>query len=456
MIKKLTKLVGLKKNDFDAFVQSGNIHLSPARLIPVLKVGDEMALTSIILSSLRLIKEFRDVFFSETQISRAGRIYYFTEAVFKDIDSESRIDGLIIVVVGGVIKDAAILEMKNKNNSVDAPQLQRYISLASKLKIKKIITISNQFVAHPSLSPVNVRVPKSISLLHFSWTYLQTIAHLLLFKNDTNIIDEDQIELMKEVLFYLENKVSGVVGYSQMKSGWNTVVENINSQKKLKMSDAFVEEAVVSWEEEERDMALMLSRELGVMVKSSIARNKAQLKDKLKRDIKSLVTKHKLESSLMIRGSVSDVGVIAEFDTRTIIMSVRTQPPLDRGVKARIGWIIRQIENFEKKNPELFNQISKELWIEGDVKFSSNNIRIKYSNIESLYDYTDKDIYAFNILYIKDLGKGFSSPRKFVEKIEKMLLDYYQCVVQYLTKWSPPPPKIESKKTESVQDKDVN
>ena len=38
----------------------------------------------------------------------------------------------------------------------------------------------------------------------------------------------------------------------------------------------------------------------------------------------------------------------------------------------------------------------------------------------------------------------------------EMLLDYYQCVVQFLTKWSPPPPKIESKKTESVQDKDVN
>ena len=41
-------------------VDSGKLKLSQARLIPAIKVGDEMALTAIFLSSLRLIKEFRD------------------------------------------------------------------------------------------------------------------------------------------------------------------------------------------------------------------------------------------------------------------------------------------------------------------------------------------------------------------------------------------------------------
>ena len=41
--KKLTKLVGLKKTDFDFFVQSGQIKLQQAKLIPTLKTGDEMA-----------------------------------------------------------------------------------------------------------------------------------------------------------------------------------------------------------------------------------------------------------------------------------------------------------------------------------------------------------------------------------------------------------------------------
>ena len=35
--KKVNKLVGLKKSDFDTFIQSGQITLSHARLIPLLK-----------------------------------------------------------------------------------------------------------------------------------------------------------------------------------------------------------------------------------------------------------------------------------------------------------------------------------------------------------------------------------------------------------------------------------
>ena len=48
-------LVGLKKEIFDTFVKEGQIKVQPARLIPALKTGDEMALTSIFLSFLQLL-----------------------------------------------------------------------------------------------------------------------------------------------------------------------------------------------------------------------------------------------------------------------------------------------------------------------------------------------------------------------------------------------------------------
>ena len=63
MAKKLDKnLIGLKKEIFDSYINSSPIQLrvQPARLIPALKTGDEMALTSIFLSTLRLVKEYRD------------------------------------------------------------------------------------------------------------------------------------------------------------------------------------------------------------------------------------------------------------------------------------------------------------------------------------------------------------------------------------------------------------
>ena len=98
-MKKLTKLVGLKKSEFDEIVRhKGNdsqITLRPARLIPALKTGDEMALTSIFLSTIRLVKEFRDILFRELKLSRNGKVYYYTEVCFPKIDN-CRIDQTIV------------------------------------------------------------------------------------------------------------------------------------------------------------------------------------------------------------------------------------------------------------------------------------------------------------------------------------------------------------------------
>ena len=115
MIKKsLIKLIGLKKEDFDSFIQSGQIIVQPARLIPTLKTGEEMALTSIFLSTARLVKEYRDGLFKEIKLSRSGKVYFYTEASFPDIN-KSRIEGLIIVVIKGVLNNVVMHLKKNKN-----------------------------------------------------------------------------------------------------------------------------------------------------------------------------------------------------------------------------------------------------------------------------------------------------------------------------------------------------
>ena len=59
MEKSISKVVGISKAEFDGFVKKGDVHLGEARLIPIYKPGDEMALTSVILGGIRLIKEFR-------------------------------------------------------------------------------------------------------------------------------------------------------------------------------------------------------------------------------------------------------------------------------------------------------------------------------------------------------------------------------------------------------------
>jgi hypothetical protein len=62
---KLNKLIGTSKQDFDACISNGLVTLRRARLIPVAKPGDEIALASVILSALKLVYEFRKLMFTQ-------------------------------------------------------------------------------------------------------------------------------------------------------------------------------------------------------------------------------------------------------------------------------------------------------------------------------------------------------------------------------------------------------
>jgi hypothetical protein len=438
MIKKINKLVGLKKSEFDSYVDTGKISLSESRLIPVLKTGDEMALTSIIMSSLRLIKEFKDQIFKETKLKRGGKAYYYTEVCFKDIDKESRIDGLILIVVSGEIKDAAFLEVKNGKNVLSQEQMLKYYKLAQALQnVPKIITISNEFVGDSSQSPIYIKnQSKKISLFHFSWTYIKTLAQLLLFDNDDNIRDEDQVEIMKEVLFYLDDDRSGVSGFHRMSSGWKEVAEKIKNQQSLSDND-IITDAINSWYQEEADMSLLLSRKLGTLVKM----NKENLSSRIEKDIKKLKKTHTLSSKYIVKGAVSDLKILADFDRRTVEMSVYVTAPLDRGVIARITWMKNQLKSISDAT------ISDSLFVEADIKYTNNSIKYSLTNIDNFYEHEgikEKDIIGFNIDFIQT-GK-FSQVSGFVNDIEDMLLNYYKQVVQNLRSWEKPAPKLQELK----------
>ena len=192
---KLTKIIGLKKSEFDTMVKlpDSPIQLRPARLIPALKTGDEMALTSIFLSTLKLVKEFRDSIFKEIKLSRNGRLYFYTEVCFPKID-KSRIDGLILVTKKDIITEAAFVEVKSKRDEIEELQIKKYIDIAKKLKVGTLVTISNQFVSSPEQSPLKISTGK-FNLFHLSWSHIITLGHILLFDNDNDIEDVDQVEI---------------------------------------------------------------------------------------------------------------------------------------------------------------------------------------------------------------------------------------------------------------------
>ena len=446
MNKKPTKFIGVEYSKFVELINKGQeIHLRSAKLIPFYKPGDEMALTSIFLSALRLIKEFRINLFKTFNLSRSGNIHIFTEIEFLYYDKK-RVDGMILIERGKKIIDGILIEVKNKNTELNEKQIEDYLNIAKEYNIPKLLTISNQFVSYPTQSPITVKPPKSVDLYHLSWSYILTVAHILLADNKDNIEDVDQVEIMNEVVDYFESKNSGVVGFTRMKAGWVEIANQANLGTSLKTSDPAVEEAISSWIQEERDMALILSRELGLLVKSGKNKYKNDLKGRLEFEKKELVSKLSLEAAYQIEGAASNINVRANFDRRNIEMFVSIHAPLDRKEKAKITWIKNQLNYCERKNPELFDILKNELMVDINIKFTSNQLRLPIIELEYAFDRLEnREIRSFNILLIKDLGRKFMSRSVFVNIIEEMLINYYEGVVQYLKKWEKPAPKIQNK-----------
>ena len=451
MNKKPTKLIGLPFTDFNNLVSEGKeLHLQAARLIPFYKPGDEMALTSIFMSAFRLIKEFRKNISQAIGLTTSGSIHIFTEIEFLLFDKK-RIDGLILVVRGKKIVDAVLIEVKNKHNELDEKQINDYAVISKEYGVERLLTISNQFVSFPTQSPINPKIPKNVSLYHISWSYILTIAYILLIDNDTNIEDQDQVEIMNEVVNYLESPKSGVVGFTQMKQGWADVARNMNAGVSLKQNDTSVDETISSWLEEERDMALILSRELGLLVRSGQNRFKKDLTARIIHEKKQLIANKSLESVLQIAGIASDINVQANFGRKNIEMSVTLDAPKDRSLRPQITWLKNQFKLFSKKNPDLFETIEKELMVDINIKFTSKPVRIAYSELENAYEKLgNKEIKSFSIIQVKYLGRKFESRKLFVNAIENMLIQYYQMIVQYLKKWVKPVPKIVKKEVLTI------
>ena len=127
-------------------------------------------------------------------------------------------------------------------------------------------------------------------------------------------------------------------------------------------------------------------------------------------------------------------------------MSVQITPPLtsDKKGKARLKWLLVQLLKCQKISGEAFAQIQPHLFIETRQKYFSNVLRTnvsQFAEVESQLDLS-KDIVQFNVLMQRDLKKKFSSGKGFVMELEQMLFNFYSNVVQNLTSWTPPQPKM--------------
>ena len=78
------------------------------------------------------------------------------------------------------------------------------------------------------------------------------------------------------------------------------------------------------------------------------------------------------------------------------------------------------------------------------MSYAENSVLSRYEDLKY------KELNDVRIILIKDFGKIFSSSMKFVEILEEMLIDFYKIIVQHLSRWEKPAPKI--KEQENTQE----
>ena len=215
---KLIILHSREDYKIDKFEKS-KIHLREARLIPKSK-SDKNALLSVFLSALRLVDEFSTRFLVSSELISIGEIYVYTEVIFPNFP-DFKIDGLLLVVVGGTIKDASILKVNINSDKIEQDHIEIYKTVAKEFNIHRLITISNQLTSDTKQFPTKRNISEKIKMFHYSWAYLHNLAQYLLLNNEIYIEDSDQVEILKEVLHYFETPDSGVLGFINMRSSWN-------------------------------------------------------------------------------------------------------------------------------------------------------------------------------------------------------------------------------------------
>ena len=124
-------------------------------------------------------------------------------------------------------------------------------------------------------------------------------------------------------------------------------------------------------------------------------------------------------------------------------MHVTIAHPTTKGAKGQLGWLRRQLEYCQKKNPEQYELVSSGLLIEVWVKNARTAERAQLGEIDNLLEHLrGREIRELRVIHYEDFGKAFSSRVKFVERLEQMALSFYTGIVQHLVNWEPPAPKI--------------
>ena len=430
----------------------GLIRGEPARLFPVLAdTSKEGRSTSIFLACLGSVREYAHVLLATVgqRLGPRAGVRTYTEIGFAQGDdpSSQRPDGLVVVAIGKR-EWKALVEAKIGNVALNQEQVERYLELARKNRADAVITISNQFTATPSHHPLSLpskgKAKSKVELYHWSWMFLLTQADLLLSNED--VADDDQRFILREMVRFLTHDSAGVKGFDRMPPAWSDLVQRVGAGAQLSAKAAEVEEVIGAWHQEVRDLALILSRMVGVAVDVKLPR--AHLADhtaRVRADAEELASSHTLSARVAVPDAAAPIEICADASRRTLSASMVLRAPTDRkSAKARLNWLLRQLQ---KTPPE---DLHIRLHWQGRGPHTQHPLGELQQDADiAVREQGDKQLHTFEVCGVWQLGGRFGQRKNFVADLENLVPGFYQHVGQHLKAHQPPAPRVREERPEA-------
>lgn len=438
--------------DLPNFLKSGE----SARLLPVVADSSkEVRAASIAMAVLSTVPNFRAAMLS-TIGQRAGsraRLDCYTEVVFANEppDMKCRPDGLLVLEGGKGRSWSCLVEIKIGAAVLEPEQVERYAALAKLNGVDAILTISNQFVATPTHSPLRLSKSslKGVELFHWSWMFLLTQALLVL--NDETVETPAEEFILREFARHLDHPATGTSRFEQMNPEWKDLVSKVQSGAVLNRNDASVELSVGAWHQEVRNLSLMLSRQLRTLVMICLPKtHREEYEARLKDDSEILIREHKLTCTLDIPDAAAPLDITADMLRRSVVVSMSLTAPKDKQrASARVNWLLRQLAKSEAAGIQV-----RANW-PGRAAATQASLEALRANPECI-EADNKSLapYSFDVLLVADLAGKFAGRRTFIEQLEEVVPLFYKDVGEHLRAYVPPPPKLKDTKADATESND--
>ncbi|MBP5343152.1 hypothetical protein J6Y73_04430 [bacterium] len=449
------------------------MYASKARLIPIGKKDDELAVASVFLSSLKFIKEFRNEIFDMIKVSKANNIICLKEVSFpllfadSDEKKKARFDGLVLLTNNkGDIKDAIIFEMKIGSNQLDENQLLLYLDMAKTLGIQKFVTISNQYVTSFTHSPLQsvkkYAEKKKIDLYHFTWDGLRILGVGLFRSSTGGIEDEDQLEIMGEINKYYSD-CGAIKTFEKMSDCWKPLMREVGSGNFVPNTEIKkqISTIILDWIQQEKDLAFKLGDKLTdseIIKVSCEKKTKQSIDERIKEDEKLLETEKILQSIYRIPNAVSPLEVTMDPTRKVIKQQFLVSYPEDGSIKAKLAFIRDFLKSAQKKSQEGFQFFSNYTNVLVITKGKNDDLKYKISDFlkpENVIIDKNAELKKVYIVSEIEIGQDFYSPVKSIAYEEKYVLDFYESIMQYFKKWIKPAPKVEVKNPVEVTENEI-